>query len=41
MNLLAIEESTVGIDVTLLDATVWIDNNDLPVGIAFPISVKI
>jgi hypothetical protein len=41
MDLIAIEESAVGMGVTLLYATTWIDDNGLPVGVEFPISVKI
>jgi len=41
MNLIAIEQGAVGMGVTLLHATTWIDDHNLPVGVAFPISVEI
>jgi hypothetical protein len=41
MDLIAIEESGVGMGVTLLNATVWIDDNGLPVGVEFPVAVKV
>jgi type III secretory pathway component EscS len=41
MDLLAIEESAVGMGIALLQTMARIDDNYLPVGVAFSVAVKI